>query len=116
MGASDHHNVAMPSTGEAPSVSAGPSGATMRAVAHDRYGSPHVLRVRDVDRPAITDDEVLVRVRAAGLHVGGCSGLRRVPSACADYARTKEDKLALTPAGLTFMEAAAVPTSAVTRL
>jgi NADPH:quinone reductase-like Zn-dependent oxidoreductase len=63
---------------------------------------------------ADTHDEVLVRVRAAGLHVGGCSGLRRVPSACAEYARAKEDKPALKPAGLTSMEAAAVPTSAVT--
>jgi len=49
---------------------------------------------------------VLVRVRAAGL--------RRVPSAGAEYARAKEDKPALKPAGLTSMEAAAVPTSAVT--
>lgn len=36
----------------------------MRAVVHDRYGPPEVLRVADVERPAPKDDEVLVRVHA----------------------------------------------------
>lgn len=37
----------------------------MRAVVHDRYGPPEVLRVADVDRPVPKDDEVLVRVHAS---------------------------------------------------
>ena len=37
----------------------------MRAVVHDRYGPPEVLRVADVDRPAPKDDEVLVSVHAS---------------------------------------------------
>jgi NADPH:quinone reductase-like Zn-dependent oxidoreductase len=36
----------------------------MRAVIHDRYGPPEVLRLEDVERPVPKDDEVLVRVRA----------------------------------------------------
>jgi NADPH:quinone reductase-like Zn-dependent oxidoreductase len=36
----------------------------MRAVVHDRYGPPEVLRVAEVDRPDPADDEVLVRVHA----------------------------------------------------
>lgn len=36
----------------------------MRAVVHDRYGPPEVLRVADVERPTPKDDEVLVRVHA----------------------------------------------------
>ncbi len=36
----------------------------MRAVVHDRYGPPDVLRLEDVDRPAPEPDEVLVRIRA----------------------------------------------------
>ena len=36
----------------------------MRAVVHDRYGPPEVLRVADVARPVPKDDEVLVRVHA----------------------------------------------------
>ena len=51
----------------------------MRAIVHDRYGSPDDLQVRDVDKPVVTDDEVLVRVQAAGLHVGDCFGVRGVP-------------------------------------
>jgi NADPH:quinone reductase-like Zn-dependent oxidoreductase len=36
----------------------------MRAVVHDRYGPPEVLRVEDVERPEPRDDEVLIRVHA----------------------------------------------------
>jgi NADPH:quinone reductase-like Zn-dependent oxidoreductase len=36
----------------------------VRAVVHDRYGPPEVLRVAEVDRPEPADDEVLVRVHA----------------------------------------------------
>lgn len=37
----------------------------MRAVVHDRYGPPEVLRVADVERPVPKEDEVLVRVQAS---------------------------------------------------
>ena len=37
----------------------------MRAVVHDRYGPPEVLRVADVKRPVPEEDEVLVRVHAS---------------------------------------------------
>ncbi|MER6453948.1 MULTISPECIES: NAD(P)-dependent alcohol dehydrogenase [unclassified Streptomyces] len=40
----------------------------MKAVVQDRYGSPDVLELRDVDEPVPADDQVLVRVRAAGLN------------------------------------------------
>jgi NADPH:quinone reductase-like Zn-dependent oxidoreductase len=43
---------------------------TMRAVVQDAYGPADVLRLRDVDRPAPADGEVLVRVHAAGLDRG----------------------------------------------
>jgi NADPH:quinone reductase-like Zn-dependent oxidoreductase len=36
----------------------------VRAVVHDRYGPPEVLRVAEVDRPEPAEDEVLVRVHA----------------------------------------------------
>ena len=36
----------------------------MRAVVHERYGPPEVLRLEEVERPVPADDEVLVRVRA----------------------------------------------------
>jgi NADPH:quinone reductase-like Zn-dependent oxidoreductase len=36
----------------------------MRAVVHDRYGPPTVLRLENVERPVPKDDEVLIEVRA----------------------------------------------------
>jgi NADPH:quinone reductase-like Zn-dependent oxidoreductase len=44
--------------------------ATMRAVVHDRYGEADVLELRDVARPAVADNEVLVHVHAAGVDRG----------------------------------------------
>ena len=37
----------------------------MRAVVHDRYGPPDVLRLEDVERPVAAADEVLVRIHAS---------------------------------------------------
>jgi NADPH:quinone reductase-like Zn-dependent oxidoreductase len=42
----------------------------MKAIVHDRYGSADVLQIRDVDTPVVGDDELLVRVRAAGVDQG----------------------------------------------
>jgi len=42
----------------------------MKAITQDRYGGPDVLEFRDIDQPAPTDNEVLLRVHAAGLHRG----------------------------------------------
>lgn len=42
----------------------------MKAVVQDTYGSSHVLELRDIDKPEIGDDDVLVRVHAAGLDRG----------------------------------------------
>lgn len=38
----------------------------MKAMTQDRYGSSDVLTLAEVDEPPVADDEVLVRVRAAG--------------------------------------------------
>jgi NADPH:quinone reductase-like Zn-dependent oxidoreductase len=42
----------------------------MRAIVQDSYGSTEVLRAEDIELPRIGDDEVLVRVRAASIHLG----------------------------------------------
>jgi len=135
----------------------------MKAITQDRYGSPEVLELEEIEKPQIGDGQVLVRVRAAGVdpgvwHVmtgvpylmrimglgfrrprtrvagtdfageveavgsdvtrfqpgdevyGGCRG------AFAEFACARADKIALKPKNLSFEEAAAVPSSALTAL
>jgi len=51
----------------------------MRAVVHDRYGPPDVLRLEEVERPEPKDDEVLVRVRATTVNQTDCHARRAKP-------------------------------------
>jgi NADPH:quinone reductase-like Zn-dependent oxidoreductase len=48
----------------------------MRAVVHDRYGPPEVLRVDEMERPVPKEDEVLVRVHASTVTRGDAMGVR----------------------------------------
>ena len=134
----------------------------MKAIVLNAYGSPDVLELKEVARPTINENEVLVRVYAASLNAGDVFSLRGSPwlvrlivglpkpknyilgwdmagrvaavgsqvtrfkpgdevfAACtgslAEYVHVAEDKLAPKPANLTFEQAAAVPTAAVTAL
>ncbi len=47
----------------------------MRAVVHDRYGPPDVLRLEDVEKPVPKEDEVLVKIHATTVNRTD-SGLR----------------------------------------
>jgi NADPH:quinone reductase-like Zn-dependent oxidoreductase len=51
----------------------------MKAIIQDTYGSAEVLEPRDIDRPEIGDDEVLVRVQAASVHIGDWVLMTGVP-------------------------------------
>lgn len=42
----------------------------MKAIVQDRYGSADVLELSEIEQPPVTDDQVRVRVRAAGVHQG----------------------------------------------
>src|SRR5712691_6843007 len=46
----------------------GAHATTMKAIVQDKYGSPDVLNLREVDKPEPLDDEVLVRVHAAAVN------------------------------------------------
>ncbi len=141
--------------------------AMMKAIVQDRYGSPdHVLHLREIEKPVVGNDEVLVRVRAASVHpdvwhvvtgrpyvlrLMGAGVLRpknpvpgtdvaglvewvgrdvtrygpgdevfgethtehewRNGGAFAEWVSVPQDALALKPSGITFEQAAAVPTS-----
>ena len=42
----------------------------MKAIVQDEYGSPDVLELADIEKPVVKDNEVLVRVDAAGVDPG----------------------------------------------
>ena len=52
----------------------------MKAAVRDRYGSVDVVEVREVDRPQPTDDQVLVRVRAASVNRADLDALGPKPA------------------------------------
>jgi NADPH:quinone reductase-like Zn-dependent oxidoreductase len=51
----------------------------VRAALRDRYGSPDVVELRDIERPVPADDELLVRVRAASVNRADLDGLKPRP-------------------------------------
>jgi NADPH:quinone reductase-like Zn-dependent oxidoreductase len=42
----------------------------MRAAVYERYGSPDVIELREVEKPAPKDDEVLIKLRATTVNSG----------------------------------------------
>ena len=55
----------------------------MRGIIQDRFGSPgDVLELREIDKPVVEDEEVLVRVHAASIHIGDSYGMRGNTTAC----------------------------------
>jgi len=51
----------------------------MKAIVHDRYGSPEVLRLAEVAKPVAGDNEVLVRVHAATINARDWHAMRGDP-------------------------------------
>jgi NADPH:quinone reductase-like Zn-dependent oxidoreductase len=45
----------------------------VKAVVHDRYGPPEMLRIVDAEQPVPRDDEVLVEIHAATVSRGDCA-------------------------------------------
>jgi NADPH:quinone reductase-like Zn-dependent oxidoreductase len=51
----------------------------MQAIVHSRYGPPDALELKDIDKPVINDDAVLVKVRAAAVGKGDWLTVRGLP-------------------------------------
>jgi NADPH:quinone reductase-like Zn-dependent oxidoreductase len=51
----------------------------MKAVTQEAFGPPDILELREVDRPSVTDGEVLVRVRAASANPWDWHFMRGMP-------------------------------------
>ncbi len=139
-----------------------PVSLSMNAVMHKRYGPLQALSLRTVARPVAGHNEVLISVRAAGLHIGDCFTVRGAPfamrlmtgllrpkvgvpgydvagvieavgqdvtqykvgdavfgtcnGACADYVCAAQEHIANKPEGLSFEQAAALPTAGLAAL
>src|SRR5271155_2635645 len=51
----------------------------MKAVVYYNYGSPDVLKCEDIEKPAPSDNEALIKVRAASVNPLDCGELKGVP-------------------------------------
>lgn len=51
----------------------------MRAAIYEKYGSPDVLQIKQVEKPILKDDEVLIRVYAATVNRTDCAMLSAKP-------------------------------------
>ena len=51
----------------------------MKAIVQYKYGSPDVLELKEIDKPVVKDDDVLVRVHAAAVNIGDWHLMRGVP-------------------------------------
>lgn len=134
----------------------------MKAIVQNQYGSPDTLKLKEIARPEIKENEVLIRVKAASINAGDYFSMKGSPwvarfmvgfpkpkdhilgwdvagqveavgpqvtqfqpgdqvyGACthafAEYVSADAGYFAKKPANLTFEQAAAVPTAALTAL
>ena len=51
----------------------------MRAVVHEKYGSPDVLELKEVQKPVPDDHQVLIKVQAASLNFSNLVLLKGEP-------------------------------------
>jgi NADPH:quinone reductase-like Zn-dependent oxidoreductase len=67
----------------------------MKAIVYERYGSPDVLELREVEKPAVTDDGVLVRVHASSVNPYDWHMLTGVPYLARTSAGLRKPKTGL---------------------
>lgn len=72
-----HEDVSTTAGREKPGVPR--TGDMMRAIVQDKYGAPDVLELREVAKPVVGDNDVLVRVHAAGLDPGVWHSMTGLP-------------------------------------
>ncbi len=53
----------------------------MKAVVFESYGQPDVLKIKEIEKPAVSDDGVLVRVHASSINVAEWYGMTGLPIA-----------------------------------
>jgi NADPH:quinone reductase-like Zn-dependent oxidoreductase len=81
MGSATHAPSGIPAPGDANERvdAVGSRDNVMRAIVQDTYGSTDALRLAEIDTPTIAADEVLVKVRAAGMDRGTSHSMTGTP-------------------------------------
>jgi NADPH:quinone reductase-like Zn-dependent oxidoreductase len=51
----------------------------MKAIVQNSYGAPDVLELREVDKPVVKENDVLVRVHASTVNAGDIFTMRGSP-------------------------------------
>jgi NADPH:quinone reductase-like Zn-dependent oxidoreductase len=51
----------------------------MQAIIHSRYGPPDALALKDIEKPSVNHDQVLVRVHAAAIGKGDWLTVQGLP-------------------------------------
>src|SRR5690242_17124231 len=72
----------------------------MQAIVQERYGGPDVLELRDAPEPTMTDDAILVRVRAVSLNAYDWHMMRGLPYLVRTQAGLRRPKLPIRGADL----------------
>ena len=74
----------------------------MKAVVHEQYGPPEVLAIREVEKPVIDADQILVRVRAASVNPAEWYAMVGLPLARlgSGWLKPKETRLGADYAGV----------------
>jgi NADPH:quinone reductase-like Zn-dependent oxidoreductase len=70
----------------------------MKAIIQDRYGSPDNLELREIEKPAVGEDGVLVRVRAASVNPADWRPMRGKPYLLRLFVGLRKPKSSLTGA------------------
>jgi NADPH:quinone reductase-like Zn-dependent oxidoreductase len=65
----------------------------VKAIVQERYGSPDGLRVREINKPVVGDDRVLVRVRAASVNAADWHLMQRFPHIVARLLRQRPSQV-----------------------
>ena len=65
----------------------------MKAIVQESYGSPDGLEFREIDKPVVGDDDVLVRVRAAGVNAYDWFMMRRLTHVVGMLRRTPQTRV-----------------------